>query len=269
MRKRFLAMRLRILFPVDPLNSQQADGSFQAEYQYLQMQGFACSLFNYETLLLNDFCPKPPIQANEHILYRGWMMNVNLYQKFAALVNAKGATLVTSTLHYGYSHYLPNWYESCKAFTAETYWFKDDDNLIPSIQKLDWQGYFVKYFVKSNNTEGGSIAYSITEVLEIIKLLKQFRVELEGGIVLRKLEYYLPNTEQRYFVWQGKVYSASNFIPELAWQIAAKHSAPFYTIDLIQHFDGSWRLVEIGDGQVSDRKQWAAETFCNIFIYHA
>lgn len=262
-------MRLRVLFPTDPLNPQQADGSFQAEYQYLQMHGIACSLFDYDTLLFNEFYPKPKIQANERILYRGWMMDIALYQKFATLIKAKGATLVTSALNYSYSHYLPNWYKSCKDFTAETYWFKDDDQLTSAIHKLDWQGYFVKDFVKSNNTERGSVAYSSTEVLGIIKLLKQFRGELEGGIVLRKLEHYLPNTEQRYFVWQGKVYSASNFIPELAWQIATKHLVPFYTIDLIQKIDGSWHLVEIGDGQVSERKQWAAEIFCNILISHS
>jgi hypothetical protein len=134
-----------------------------------------------------------------------------------------------------------------------------------TIQKLGWQSYFVKDFVKSNNTERGSIAYSANDVLEIIKLLKQFRAEIEGGIVLRKVEHYLPKTEQRYFVWQGKVYSANHFIPTLAWQIAAKHLAPFYAMDLIQKLDGTWRLVEIGDGQVSDRKHWSAETFCNIF----
>ena len=92
-------MRLRILFPADPLNSQQADGNFQAEYQYLQMQGVACSLFDYDTLLFNEFCPKPKIQVNERILYRGWMMDIALYQKFATLIQAIGATLVTSALN--------------------------------------------------------------------------------------------------------------------------------------------------------------------------
>ena len=257
--------QLRILFPSNPLNSQQADGNFQEEYEYLQTQGIACSLFDYDALTFNKFYPRPMIQTHEKNLYRGWMMDINLYQKFVTVVQAKGVHLITSDLNYSYSHHLPNWYTACKDFTAESYWFKDTARLIPTMQKLGWNSYFVKDFVKSNNTERGSIAYSATDVLEIIELLKQFRAELEGGIVIRKVEAYLPNTEQRYFVWQGKVYSANHFIPTLAWQIAAKHLAPFYAMDIIQKNHGTWHLVEIGDGQVSDRKHWSVEVFCNIF----
>jgi hypothetical protein len=33
----------------------------------------------------------------------------------------------------------------------------------------------------------------------------------------------------------------------------AKLGSPFVTVDLAQRDDGQWRVVEVGDGQVSDR----------------
>jgi hypothetical protein len=30
-------------------------------------------------------------------------------------------------------------------------------------------------------------------------------------------------------------------------------AAPFVTVDLAQSADGRWRIIEVGDGQVSDR----------------
>jgi hypothetical protein len=30
-------------------------------------------------------------------------------------------------------------------------------------------------------------------------------------------------------------------------------ACPFVTVDLARHLDGAWRVVEVGDGQVSDR----------------
>jgi hypothetical protein len=45
-------------------------------------------------------------------------------------------------------------------------------------------------------------------------------------------------------------------------------SSPFFSIDLITSESGELRLVEIGDGQVSDRKQWPAERFAAM-MYEA
>lgn len=35
-------------------------------------------------------------------------------------------------------------------------------------------------------------------------------------------------------------------------EVMAEFGCPFVTTDLAQHVDGRWRLVEVGDGQVSD-----------------
>jgi hypothetical protein len=35
--------------------------------------------------------------------------------------------------------------------------------------------------------------------------------------------------------------------------LIASLSLPFVTADLVQRADGAWRVIEVGDGQVSDR----------------
>lgn len=41
-------------------------------------------------------------------------------------------------------------------------------------------------------------------------------------------------------------------LPDLA-PVMAELQLPFATVDFTRHEDGRWRVVELGDGQVSDR----------------
>lgn len=62
----------------------------------------------------------------------------------------------------------------------------------------------------------------------------------------------------------GKPYSPNGIVPPIVNTIAARHNAPFYSVDIIQSTKGDLRLIEIGDGQVSDRKGWETSIFCQI-----
>jgi hypothetical protein len=39
---------------------------------------------------------------------------------------------------------------------------------------------------------------------------------------------------------------------------------PFISIDVAEREDGGMRLIEIGDGQVSDRKKWDLQRFADM-----
>ena len=255
---------MRIIFPYSPLNEKEADYIFQEEYILLKSMGIDCSLFNYDSLDFGDFSPKPKINNSETILYRGWMMSPSLYEKYVKLVENKGGKPLTSLSDYIGSHHLPNWYECCKEFTSESYFFPNDGMLEENASNLGWDSFFVKDYVKSNYNERGSIAKSPSEIIDIVNLIKEHRGEIEGGISLRKVEDYLPETEVRYFVLNGKPYSPDGDVPEIVLNISKKYKAPFYSVDLIQRADGELRLVELGDGQVSDRKSWNPEVFCRM-----
>jgi ATP-grasp domain, R2K clade family 3 len=42
-------------------------------------------------------------------------------------------------------------------------------------------------------------------------------------------------------------------------------SSPFFSVDVARRADGVDRIVEIGDGQVSDLVGWSIERFVNIW----
>ncbi len=260
---------MRIIFPFNPLEEKEADGPFHEEYVRLNSMGLECSLFDYDSLSFDEFRPKPRINEGDIVLYRGWMMNPDLYGKLENLITSRGGRLLSSLEDYVGSHHLPNWYERCKEFTSESYFFENDTDLEKNANGLGWESFFVKDFVKSNYSERGSIAYSPSEVSDIVELIKEHRGEIEGGISLRKVEEYLPETEKRYFVMNGKAYSPDGEIPEIVFNIAKAYVAPFYSVDLIQRADMVYRLVELGDGQVSDRKSWDADVFCKMIVENA
>jgi len=79
---------------------------------------------------------------------------------------------------------------------------------------------------------------------------------VEGGVCIRKFEELLPETEERYFVLQGKAFARCGDVPALVNEIAGRISSPFFSVDTVFAASGELRLIELGDGQVSDRKQW-------------
>ncbi|WP_027710165.1 ATP-grasp domain-containing protein [Zooshikella ganghwensis] len=255
---------MRIIFPFDPLEKNTADGPFRDEYELLKSMGIDCSLFDYDSLEFDELKPKPQVIDGDCVLYRGWMLTPSLYGKLASMVERKGGSMFTSPSSFVSSHHLPEWYESCVDFTPETVFSNAEEDLEKLASDLGWDSFFVKDYVKSNYNERGSIAKSPREVLEIVALIKEHRGEIEGGISLRKVEEYLPETEKRYFVVNGKAYSPDGVVPELVLDVSKAHHAPFYSIDVIQRSDGVLRLVELGDGQVSDKKTWSAGVFCKM-----
>lgn len=260
---------MRILYPENPLNPSEADTPYREECMAMIAQGFPCSLFDFDSLAFGEFQPHPSIEVNERILYRGWMLNSQTYQTLITQIKRKGGTPITSHSDYLQCHYLPNWYPQCAAFTAETHFFEATPTLLSQINDLGWEQFFVKDFVKSNTAEKGSIAHSPSDVCEIVKQIATYRGEIEGGISIRRVENYVSDTEHRFFVVQGIPYAPDGDPPGLVQTIANLIKAPFYSVDLIQNLAGEWRLVELGDGQVSDKKAWPMSTFIDVLKANA
>jgi hypothetical protein len=257
---------MRLLFPYNPLVEKEVDGPFNDEYLRFKQMGIECSLFDYDSLQLDEFRPKPRLNEGDVVLYRGWMLNPNAYIKLSNLVSNSGGKMLTSPSDFIKSHHLPGWYESVLEFTPETIFTENEVEAISLAEKSGWKQFFVKDYVKSNYGERGSVASSLSEVREIIGLIREHRGEIEGGIALRKVEDFISESEIRYFVFNGKPYSPNGIIPPLVIEIAKRHKAPFYSVDVVRRADGELRLIEIGDGQVSDRKNWDAYRFCGALL---
>jgi len=90
---------------------------------------------------------------------------------------------------------------------------------------------------------------------------------IEGGIVFRKEEKFDKDSETRFFILNGKVFSPKEVSSEmfnLVNEISKKHSAFFYSVDIIKQ-DDNYKVIEIGDGQVSDMVGWDIDNFIDIF----
>lgn len=252
---------MRLLFPCDPFNKSAVDENYAEEWQAAAAIGMACSLFSFEGFEEGVFRPRPAFAAGETIVYRGWMLRPGRYAALFDACAVQGAQLLTSAAQYRHCHYLPEWYAACAGDTPETVFAVRDADFAAAVAGKDWPAFFVKDYVKSLTSTRGSLAATAQDIATVVDLIEQYRGEIEGGVCIRRFEQLLPDTEERYFVWHGRAHGRDASVPALVASIAARIDSPFFSVDMVRSADGRLRLIELGDGQVSDRKQWTATQF--------
>ncbi len=117
------------------------------------------------------------------------------------------------------------------------------------------------------NTGSGSEITDVDSIYVAVQGLKKYRGGIEGGLVLRRFEDIKPETERRFFVLDGEVYGASDndAMLEFAQEVSKLHTCLFYSLDIVEGLNGQFRVVEIGDGQVSDFKEWDIAEWLKMF----
>lgn len=254
-----------LLYPSDPLSRRAPDAAYAEEHAEAEAAGHACALLSSEDFDGGRVVVRPALPDGGRVLYRGWMLRVPAYAALEAGVRAAGARMVTTAADYERCHHLPGWLDRCRELTAETVVVADPAELPGVLAELSWPAYFVKDFVKSLTTTRGSVARSAAEVLEVAGLLAKYRGSLEGGVCLRAVEAYVAGSEERYFAVGRTVFGRDGAVPpELVREVAARLDAPFASIDVALRSDGTLRLVEVGDGQVSEKKSWDLPRFVRV-----
>lgn len=252
---------MRLLFPCDPFDKSAVDENYVEEWQAAVAIGMACSLFSFEDFEEGIFRPRPAFAEGEAIVYRGWMLRPARYAALVGACAAQGTKSLASAAQYRHCHYLPEWYATCAGDTPETLFAARDADFVAAVAGKDWPAFFVKDYVKSLTSTRGSVAATAQDIASVVDLIEQYRGEIEGGVCIRRFEQLLPETEERYFVWRGRAHGREGSVPELVTSIAARIGSPFFSVDMVRSADGRLRLIELGDGQVSDRKQWSATQF--------
>lgn len=258
-------MKTLFIYPASFLSPKKRDESFEQESPFL----FPEDVVVYPFLRQDLF----KIKGNT-CLYRGWMLREQEYDALETEVQKAGGTLLVSKDDYLHAHHLPNWIEEFEKFTPQTRVIakKDLFDLERVVEELfetkHWTRIFVKDYVKSLTTSKGSMCGNLKEVLEVVQALDEYR-GIEGGVCLRQGMDFFPDTERRYFVVNGQVFSPpSQIIPDLAFEVGQTFKHPFFSLDLVQDVDGREWLVEVGDGQVSEFKHpWANEDI--ELVFHA
>ncbi len=134
------------------------------------------------------------------------------------------------------------------------------------LRNLGWNRFFIKDFVKSLKTGSGSLIERPEQIDLLMQEMQQFRGKIEGGICARQFEEFKPETEQRYFVLDGLAASFDGAPPpQIAQDCAGRIPSRFFSVDVVERADGVLRVVEIGDGQVSDLVGWSVPRFAELW----
>jgi hypothetical protein len=258
---------MRFLFPSDYFKPQRVDSAYTEQYDRLHASGFDTSVISLENLSLGAAKIYPPPHPGERLIYRGWMISPNDYSLLVNAVRNTGADLWIDRDEYLSTHYLPNWYPLLQDLTPETYWFDLDADLESELSKLDWSKFFIKDYVKSLKTSIGSIINDPSEISTVVAEMSKFRGTIEGGICVRKVEEFITETEQRYFIINGRAFAASTAtkIPDIVTACARRINSKFFSVDIIDTIDGCQRVVEVGDGQVSGLVGWSVDRFIDVW----
>lgn len=255
------------LFPSDYFNFKLVDEMYRLELQSLQKAGLATATISIESLDLGSPKVYPAINSTIDVIYRGWMLNPTDYGLLIDSIERMGAKFYTPLDTYLATHYLPNWYHLLAEYTPETKFYTLDDDLEAELHKLDWGKFFIKDYVKSLKTSIGAIVSHPAEIQTVIAEMHKFRGSIEGGICVRRVEDFIPATERRYLIINGKSFAADRAtpIPTIVTECARRIDSKFFSIDIIARRDGVERVVEIGDGQVSGLVGWTPTRFAEIW----
>lgn len=243
------------------LNEKEVDDGFKQEHDLLVENGFKTKIFSFEEIEKEDFSDLNGVE----VIYRGWMFNIKDYIKLYDTLIEAGAKPITTPEQYKSAHYMPEWVGKLSGLTPKTHCFNSLNASVDFVKLHDSHKYFVKDFVKSLKGINSSIIEHSEDLEDWIEQSEFFRGEIEGGICLRELEKFQEETEQRFFVYKDKITSNNVETPDLVYKVKDIINLPFFTIDVVLDHRDEWRVVEIGDGQVSDSSKWSLQNFVKVF----
>jgi hypothetical protein len=256
-------MSLAFAFVADPTRPARVDADFAETASALSAAGL--SVWTYDAARAR-LIPRGEDTAGAVVVYRGWMMNADEYAAFEACVVAAGATAFTPLDAYLAAHHSPRWISLLGELTPSAVFLEADADVVTALSTLGWPGFVLKDWVKSLKTSRGSIFRDPSEAPSIIEEMRKFRGTIEGGLVVRRLEPLRVETERRHFVLDGVAWAAEGDAPAIVRDVASRVMASrFFSVDVAEREDGALRVVEIGDGQVSDVVGWTPERFAAMW----
>lgn len=185
-------MKLRVIFPCNPLDRKSVDPEYQGEYAAVKLLGGEIRLFDfddfrkavakfvtaepgsddesaYESSAHECFPDQRMVTESGEWLYRGWMMSPVEYEYFEAACQDFGIKLINSATQYSMCHMFPLAYSYVKSHAIDTYVQEEpgDEFDYESMRNYFENKYggltldrklFVKDWVKSaKGTEGATI----------------------------------------------------------------------------------------------------------------
>lgn len=260
-----------ILFPSSFFSVTKVDEDLQQEYEAALSTGlFEVVLFGYnqwfnEGKLVVTDVPNERRMA----VYRGWMMKPEQYAKFYKLLLEKNIQLVTEPEQYQLMHIFPNIYEQLKDDTAKMEIYPLHEQINVAHVKKSFRRFMVKDYVKS--VKGTNFPRYFDENItqeefdKWMDVFYKYRGDLlTGGICIKEflsLKHYGDRTnEYRVFYINHEIATVSRnsaqgiYTPLPPQELIEKYKnldSIYYTVDFAELEDGTWSIMEAGDGSVS------------------
>ena len=260
-----------VLFPSDYFDINEVDESFKNEYEaVLSNRNCQILLFSYD-----EWIAEGKLKLNYRVdtmtdtIYRGWMMKPEIYENFYCELQKKNIQLMTAPNEYAKFHSFPNIYPEFEENTAKMLVYDNVSKVDLKEIKNTFNQFMIKDYVKSvKGTDFPKCISSDIDEDEFNRLIKKFleyRGELyTGGICIKEyldLKLYGDKTnEYRVFYMNHQIATVSRnsgqpcYTPEPPKEFIEKYRnlpSPFYTVDYAELSDGTWKIIEAGDGQVS------------------
>lgn len=256
--------KLSIIFPSSPYNPKEVDEDYKEEFMEFKNSGYSVYVIDIDNI--ENAKIYPPMEKYEEIIYRGWMMTKNQYADLNKKLNNQ---LKIQPQDYLNSHHLPNWYESVKDLTMNSFFssVNEASNTFELLKNKGYQKLFIKDYVKSLKTGKGSIVDSSLDVQRALDDMNKYRGFIEEAIVFRQVIELIEPTEQRFFILNGKIFGTTTDEGKIniLQKVVSRHNEFFFSVDLAQDKEGKIWLIEIGDGQVSGLTGWNVKEFVSIF----
>lgn len=260
-----------ILFPSSYFSVKKVDEDLQGEYDAVMATGlYDVVLFGYDKwvnegiLTLNE---RPA--AMRKAIMRGWMMKPELYEKFYEELIENNIELVTCPKDYKQMHIFPNAYALFGSDTPTMKIYPLYKQIDVTELKEEFNRFMIKDFVKS--VKGTDFPkyfdHSISQDKfdEWMQVFYKYRGNLlTGGICVKEfvdLKFYGKHSnEYRVFYACNEIVSISrnsgqeSFAPEPPMDLIDKYKdihSCYYTVDYAELSDGTWKILEAGDGSVS------------------
>lgn len=260
-----------ILFPSGFFSIGKVDEDLRQEYDAVMNTGlFDVALFDYDKWFNEGKLTVKDAPDEEHLaVYRGWMMKPEQYEQFYALLLKKNIRLVTKPEQYRLMHIFPNVYEKVKDDTAKMKIYPLHSQIDVAQLKKSFERFMIKDYVKSVKGTEFPRYFDKTITQEDferwMEVFYKYRGELlTGGICIKEfldLKHYGDKTnEYRVFYINHEIATIcrnsgqGNYTPEPPRELIGKYArldSPYYTVDYAELEDGTWRIVEAGDGEVS------------------
>lgn len=263
-------LRTILLYPSDYFDINEVDSLYQEEYDNCRkFKEFIPLLYNHDILVSEHKLFLNQNGLKGFGIIRGWMLKPEEYDLIYKQLKERGIRLVNEPDQYNKCHLFPSIYEEIKDYTSRTFWFK-------SIEEIEWDkinGEFLRFMIKDyvkslKDTEFPAFFRTPVWKTEMKPYLERF-IEMRGrlytgGIVLKEyadLKKYEGRTNEfRAFYLKGELVTVSRNsgqpecaqpVPKSLVERFTKIESNFYTIDFAETADGSWVVLETGDGQVS------------------